>query len=300
MRDSVEEAISLLGYVPNQAARSLVTRRSGSVALVISEPESEVFSDPFFATIVRGVGDELAELDLDLVLMMARHAGRHDRIVRYAHNGHVDGVLLLAMHGDDPLPGLLHSAGIPVVLGGRPVNLSDEWTFVDIDNVGGARLAVEHLLRRGCRRIATIAGPQDMGSGRARLGGYRTAIEAAGTQAEIIEYGDFSQAGGERAMRRLLETHPDVDAVFAASDRMALGAMTALKAAGRRIPGDVAVVGFDDSEASRFSEPPLTSVHQSTDEMSRRMVRLLQARMDGDQARTSVILPTHLVARSSS
>lgn len=299
VRASVEEAISDLGYVPNQAARSLVTKRSGSVALVISEPESEVFADPFFATIVRGVRDELAELDLDLVMMIARHAGRHDSIIRYAHNGHVDGVLLLAMHGENPLPGLLHAAGIPVVLGGRPVNMSDEWTVVDIDNPGGARIAVEHLLGLGRRRIATIAGPQDMGAGQARLAGYRAAVAAAGNQAEMIEYSDFSQAGGERAMRRLLQAHPDLDAVFAASDRMALGALTALRAAGRRIPDDVAVVGFDDSEASRLSDPPLTSVHQSTEEMSRRMVRLLQARIDGDMARTSVILPTYLVERSS-
>lgn len=299
VRASVEEAITRLGYVPNLAARSLVTKRSGSVALVISEPESEVFSDPFFATIVRGVSDELAEFDLDLVLMMARDASRHERIVRYARNGHVDGVLLIAMHGDDPLPGLLHAAGVPVVLGGRPVNFSDNWTFVDIDNTGGARLAVEHLLGLGRHAVATIAGPQDMGAGRARLAGYRAAIAAAPGRSEIVGYGGFTEAGGASAMRGILEEHPEVDAVFAASDRMAIGAMAALKAAGRRIPEDVAVVGFDDSEASLFSDPPLTTVHQSTDEMSRRMVRLLRTRMDGDDARTSMILPTFVVVRAS-
>lgn len=298
VRASVEEAISRLGYVPNLAARSLVTKRSGSVALVISEPESEVFSDPFFATIVRGVSDELAAFDLDLVLMMARDSSRHERIVRYARNGHVDGVLLIAMHGEDPLPGLLHAAGVPVVLGGRPVTVSDDWTFVDIDNAGGARLAVGHLLGLGRRRIATIAGPQDMGAGRARLAGYRGAVAAAG-QAEIVGYGDFTEAGGAQAMREVLDRDPGVDAVFAASDRMAIGAMAVLKAAGRRVPLDVAVVGFDDSEASPFSDPPLTTVHQSTDEMSRRMVRLLRTRMDGDDARTSVILPTFVVVRAS-
>jgi DNA-binding LacI/PurR family transcriptional regulator len=299
VRASVEEAISRLGYVPNLAARSLVTKRSGSVALVISEPESEVFSDPFFATIVRGVSDELAEFDLDLVLMMARDTGRHERIVRYARNGHVDGVLLIAMHGDDPLPGLLHAAGVPVVLGGRPVNVSDDWTYVDIDNAGGGRLAVEHLLGLGRRTVATVAGPQDMGAGRARLAGYRAAIAAAPAHREIVGYGDFTEAGGAQAMRGILDAHPEVDAVFAASDRMAIGAMAALKAAGRRVPEDVAVVGFDDSEASPFSDPPLTTVHQSTEEMSRRMVRLLRTRMDGDDARTSVVLPTFVVVRAS-
>ena len=118
--------------------------------------------------------------------------------------------------------------------------------YVDADNSGGARTAVGHLLRSGRRRVVTIAGPRDMAVGIDRLSGYRDMLEAAGLPA-LIGYGDFSQASGEHAMTRLLERRPDLDAVFAASDLMAAGALRALRDRGRAVPGDVAVVGFEDS-----------------------------------------------------
>jgi DNA-binding LacI/PurR family transcriptional regulator len=167
--------------------------------------------------------------------------------------------------------------------------------FVDADNATGARQAAQYLLDQGRRRLACVAGPQDMSAGVARLEGFR---EVAGD--DLVEYGDFSEDSGARAMAALLERDPSLDAVFAASDPMAFGAMRVLKAAGRRIPDDVAVIGFDGSPGGRHSDPPLTSVFQPTEEMGREMTRLLLAQLAGDQPPESqVIVDTHLELRGT-
>jgi DNA-binding LacI/PurR family transcriptional regulator len=173
---------------------------------------------------------------------------------------------------------------------------------VDVDNTGGARLAVAHLAGLGRRNIAVIAGPQDMGVGVDRLTGYRDAIVGAGLTPDerLVSYGDFSEESGAAAMRSLLAARPDIDAVFAASDLMAVGAMRVLKETGRRIPVDVAVVGFEDSLLAKQTDPPLTTVHQPVEEMGREMARLLLDLIRGQvQPDVSVTLDTHLVLRSS-
>jgi DNA-binding LacI/PurR family transcriptional regulator len=286
--------------VPNRAARSLVTRRADSIALVISEPEDRIFSEPFFARIVRGVSGVLADTDTQLVLVVAQSPAEEARLERYVAGGHVDGVLLASLHGDDPLPRKLEDTGVPVVLVGRPA-AATRASYVDADNRGGAAIAVQHLLADGRRRIATITGPLDMAAGRDRLDGYLDALRAAGRGEPdgLVEVGDFREESGARAMRALLRRHPDLDAVFAASDLMAAGALGALRTAGRRVPDDVAVVGFDDSAIARWSEPPLTSVAQPIEEMGRQMARLLLARIGGEAAGLSVILQTELVVRAS-
>jgi DNA-binding LacI/PurR family transcriptional regulator len=246
---------------------------------------------------------------------MAQSPAERERVEHHLTSQHVDGVLLLSLHDSDPLPALLSERELPAVLGGRPAwMLSDEagagvpdgdpkraW-FVDVDNTGGGRQAVTHLVATGRRRIASIAGPQDMGVGLARLAGYREACTAAGlaVDEQLIAYGDFSEPSGAAAMRQLLARRPDLDAVFVASDLMAAGALRTLREAGRRVPDDVAVVGFEDSAIARQTEPPLTTVHQSVEEMGRQMARLLVARIRGDHPDPPyVLLATHLVARQS-
>ncbi|MFB9888791.1 LacI family DNA-binding transcriptional regulator [Planobispora takensis] len=297
-RDAVHRAIQELGYVPNRAARALVTRRTDTVALVVSESELRVFDEPYFAGTIRGIGSALSETGLQLILAMAQSEQEHERLEHYLTGQHVDGVLLISLHGADPLPGRLEEMGVPTVIGGRPIGL-DPYSYVDVDNRAGARQAVKYLLGKGRRRIATIAGPQDMGVGVDRLAGYRDALLATGIP-EMVAYGDFSEESGMIAMRALLEGNPDVDAVFTASDPMALGAMRVLREAGRSIPGDVAVIGFDDSPAAAHSSPTLTSVHQPTEAMGRQMAHLLVARINGEQLEQPVvILDTHLVERDS-
>ncbi|HEY9481585.1 MAG TPA: LacI family DNA-binding transcriptional regulator [Micromonosporaceae bacterium] len=304
---AVERAIADLGYVPNRAARALVRQRTDSVALVISESEDRLFGEPFFAGIIRGISSMLTETPLQLWLALATSPEERVRVHQHLTPQHVDGVLLLSLHADDPLPAMLAEKDVPVVLGGRFARMLDEpekagVSFVDVDNVGGARLATSHLVGNGRRRIATITGPLDMGVGIARLAGYREALVAAGlgVSEDLIVYGDFSEASGMVAMRALLAAHPDVDAVFAASDPMALGVLRVLRESGRRVPEDVAVVGFDDSVLARQTQPTLTSVHQPVEEMGRTMARLLYDKISGvEPAQPYVILGTHLVERDS-
>ncbi|SDH62413.1 DNA-binding transcriptional regulator, LacI/PurR family [Sinosporangium album] len=297
-RDAVLQAIDELGYVPNRAARSLVTRRTDTVALVVSESRRRIFDEPFFADTIRGIGAALSETGLQLILAMAQSSEEHERLARYLTCQHVDGVLLLALPAGDPLPSRLEAMGVPTVIGGRPVGV-DPACYVDVDNRAGARLAVEHLIARGRRRIAAIAGSQDIGAGVDRLAGFHDAADPAGV-AGPVAYGDFSEVGGMVAMRELLAVDPGVDAVFAASDPMAIGAMRVLRERGLAVPGDIAVAGFDDSGAAAHTDPPLTTVHQPTDTMGRRMAHLLIARINGDTPLTpAVILSPHLVARAS-
>ncbi|GAB3497622.1 LacI family DNA-binding transcriptional regulator [Nocardiopsis coralliicola] len=299
-RQAVLDAVDALGYVPNRAARTLVTRRTDTVALVVSEPEERLFAQPFFADIVRGVSAVLTERGRQLLLATARTRADHERLGDYLAGGHVDGVLLVSLHTDDPLPERLASARVPYVLGGRPLHPPrDAAHCVDIDNVGGARSAVQHLVAAGRRRIATIAGPPDMAAGADRLTGYRAALRDGGAGAPLVARGDFSSASGARAMRELLGGAPDLDAVFAASDDMALAALRELRAAGRRVPDDVALVGYDDSAAAAGADPPLTTVHQPARRMGGEMARALLDRAIEGAPPDSLVLDTRLVIRTS-
>ena len=225
VRRAVERAVERLGYVPNPAARSLVTRRSQSIGLVIGEPAGRVFEDPFFPRLLRGIGAALSSRDLQLILLMPQSSGEEARAERYLTAGHVDGSLLVSLHGNDPLPHAVAARGVPVVVGGRPPR-GTQVSYVDVDNLQGARTAVEHIIASGRRRIATIAGPQDMPAGEDRLAGYHQALDSAGIarDAKLEADSDFTQQGGAQATRRILAARPDVDAIFAASDLMAAGA----------------------------------------------------------------------------
>jgi len=297
-RTAVLQAVEELGYVPNRAARSLVTQLTDVIALVVSESEDRLFGEPFFGQVVRGVTSALSGTSRQLLLTMAHREADRGRLNDYLSRQHVDGVLLLSLHGDDPLPGQLARRGVPAVLGGRP-HAEGDLPFVDMDNAGGAAAAVEHLIAAGRRRVATITGPADMSAGRQRLEGYRTAL-AGHDLPTLVETGDFSEDSGRRAARALLERAADLDALFCASDQMAIGAMRELTASGRAVPADVAVVGFDDSPTSRHTTPSLTTVHQPVEDMGIRMVQSLSRLIEhpGEPVE-DVVLPTHLVVRDS-
>ena len=300
-REAVERAIAKLGYSPNQAARSLVTRRTDAVALVVAEPEARFFSDPFFSGVVRGVGSAAAELDKNVLLLVLQDEQDRDRARRYLRPEHVDGVLLMSLHGDDPLPRQLEQAGVPAVLIGRPLGRS-VFPYVDADNRGGARDGVEHLIGLGRRTIATIAGPANMCAGIDRLDGYRDALESAGLPVRkgLIGEGDFFEESGHREMARLLSRKPDIDAVFAASDLMAIGAIRALREAGRKVPGDVAVVGFDDAPIASLTLPPLTTIRQPLDTMTSVAADLLVRRVgNGASKPEHIVCATTFVRRAS-
>ncbi|MEU4683804.1 LacI family DNA-binding transcriptional regulator [Streptomyces xinghaiensis] len=301
-RTAVEHAIAELGYVPNRAARALAANRTDAVALVIPETETRLFAEPYFSDIIRGISTELAETEIQLLLTLIRTPKERHRLTQFLGAHRVDGVLLVSVHADDPLPDLLEEIEMPAVLSGRRA-AGESVPYVDSDNVGGASAAVEHLIGRGRRRVATITGPLDMYVAQCRLDGYHQAIAAAGHEPDeaLVEPADFTEEGGRRAMRRLLERRPDLDAVFCASDVMASGARQVLREAGHRIPQDVALVGFDDSPVARHMDPPLTSVRQPIEEMGRTMARVLLREIgEPDSGSRQVVLPTELVRRGSS
>ncbi|MFD0290328.1 LacI family DNA-binding transcriptional regulator [Streptomyces sp. NPDC127118] len=301
-REAVEAAVAELGYVPNRAARALAGNRTDAIALVVPESETRFFAEPYFSDIVRGVGAALADTEMQLLLTLVGNDRERRRLAQYLTAHRVDGVLMVSVHADDPLPDLLEQLGMPAVMGGRR-SASETLAAVDSDNFGGARAAVGHLVTRGRRAIATITGPGDVHGAQRRLDGYRAAIHEAGLEPDerLIGPGDFSEEGGARAMRELLARRPDVDAVFAASDVMAAGARQVLREAGRRIPDDVALIGFDDSAVARHMDPALTSVRQPIEEMGRTMARVLLKEIASEtQERPQIVLPTELVVRDSS
>ncbi|MCX4996781.1 LacI family DNA-binding transcriptional regulator [Streptomyces longwoodensis] len=300
-RARVLAAIKELNYVPNSVARGLVTNRTDAVALVIPESESRLGSEPFFAAIIRGVSGACAESRTQLQLMLVRDEAERDQLTESVATRRVDGVLLLSVHSGDRLPGMLEEMGLPTVLAGRR-GADEQLSHVIADNAGGAAAAVRHLLGRGRRRVATITGPLDMDVGRSRLAGWHAAHREAGVAAPdlLVETGDFTEEGGAHAMRSLLERAPDLDAVFAASDLMAVGALTELRRWRRRVPEDVAVVGFEDSVLARHTDPPLTTVRQPVEELGRTMARVLTDITRHGADRQRITLPTELVVRASS
>ncbi|MDZ5621256.1 LacI family DNA-binding transcriptional regulator [Nocardioides bizhenqiangii] len=298
---AVDAAVRSLGYTPNPAARSLVTRRTDSVALVVPEPDERVFTDPFFVHTLRSVNRVLAPRDLQLVLLLARPGDEERRMLRYLGRRHIDGAVVVSHHSEDRLAEHFASLGLPCAFVGRPWSGADKVPYVDTDNTAGARLAAERLVQRGCRRIGTIAGPVDMAAGIDRLDGWRSAVQDAGLADDAIAHGDFTEVGGARAAAELLATFPDLDGIFVASDLMAAGALAALAAAGRRVPDDVAVIGYDDLGVAERCTPPLTTVRQPLSEMAEQATRLLLEQIDGDRdpQPIRVIFPPALVVRKS-
>ena len=288
-----------LGYVRNRAARAPATRRAGSIALVMGEETVKVFADPFFARVLRSVSKALSTADLQLVMLTLHSPRDYQTVSRYLRSGHVDGALFVSMHGRPDFD--YGSLGIPLVHCGRPVACGGALSYVDADNIGGASAAVRYLLDSGRKAVATIAGPPDMAPGIDRLLGYRKALAVAGTlDPGMIAYGDFSLMSGQHALFRLLDHRPGIDAVFAASDLMAAGALHALRRLGRRVPRDVAVIGFDDMPSAQQTDPKLTTVRQPLDAMGTRLVVELLAQIaDPDREPSHAVLDTQLILRGS-
>ena len=297
---AVHAAVAELNYVPNRMARSLASRRTDVVALIVPESTSTVFADPFFAPVVRGVARALSDTDYTLNLLIASEA-RPEKTRRYLLGGNVDGALVVSHHAEDhSYVGL--GGALPIVFGGRPVNpeLAESY-YVDVDNRHSAATATEHLIDLGRRRIATVAGRQDMPAGIDRLAGWRDGIRETGGDPELVEYGDFSQSSGAEAMARLLDRPggSEIDGLFVANDQMAARALQLLQGRGFSVPGDVAVVGYDDDTFASTLTPPLTTIHQPSADFGAAMAEVLLRLMAGREAPRRTIIPTRLVSRAT-
>ncbi len=299
VRASVEASIARLGYVPNRAARSLVTRRTGSVAVVMREPVEFGVADPYLASLVVSAGQSLIGTGTHMVVLMAPADDKDPWFSNFLRSGVADGVLLLSTHDGDPLPDELVRAGIPLVVAGRLPRRMAGATVVDVDNIAGGRAAAERLLSTGRRHLATIAGPPDMPAAVDRLSGFRSTLAGANRPTDVLAYGEWTLSSGGLATVDLLAREPGIDGLFAANDMMAIGAIRALRAAGRRVPDDVAVIGFDDIDIAADTDPPLTTIRQPAAEMTRTMVDLLLRRVRNEDVPDAVLLPTELVVRAS-
>ncbi len=294
---AVEEAIVRTGYTTNHHARSLATGRADSIAFLLTESQQLLFSDPTFALLLRGATQALSRRSMTMVLLVAGTSEERATVEQYLRAGHVDGVLLISSHESDPLLASLVRAGVPTVCSGVPLGDRAHVPTVSVDEEGSARAMTRHLMDRGHQRIAVITGPDDTPGGRFRLIGFQAELGDR-FDPTLVEQVPYSSEGGAAAMTRLLERAPDIDAVFAASDVIAVGAMAALRRAGKRVPEDVAVAGFDDSGLAEAQDPPLTTMRQPWTEMSSLMVEMVLDVIGGAE-RESVVLPTTLIVRES-
>jgi LacI family transcriptional regulator len=298
-RRRVQEVINRLGFQPNAMARSLAGGKSRILGMVIPVGVSALFVDPYFPMLIQEVSSACNARDYSVVLWLAEPEYERRMMREILHNGLVSGVIVASIVFDDPIVHALADSNIPFILVGRHLQ-NEKIRYVDVDNLNSARKAVTHLLRLGRKRVATITGPQNMVVGMDRYQGYLDAIRWAGLVVDpnLVVEGDFSDMGGYSSMQKLLPYHPD--AVFAASDIMAVGAMRALSEAGLRIPVDVAVVGFDDLPLAAHTNPPLTTIRQPAMRTGTVSTEILIEMVEHPVPQPHrIVLPTELVIRTS-
>ncbi len=297
-RKRVVELAGRMGYVPSASARALSVGRSNCLGLLVPS-----LTWPWMLEILRGVAEEIERSGYSLILYTTASGADAERafMSQVVPAGAVEGLALVIPPGMLDYIGRLAKRGLPVVViddrGHHP-----EFPTVATTNVEGGRSATRHLIEQGRRKIAMVNGPVDFGCDRDRLEGYRLVLEEAGIRYDpgLVENCDFTQAGGASAMTRLLQANPHLDAVFAANDLMAFGVLEALRDAGRKVPDDVAVVGFDDIPAAALTHPPLSTVHQPLYEMGRTAAVMVMSGIQGKDIAGRVELPTRLVVRGSS
>ena len=300
-RERVLAAVAELGYAPNNAARTLRTRRTMTLAGIIPD-----ITNPFYPWFERGIQDVADANGYSLITYNTDgDAGKERRALRSAREGRVDGIVMMAFHlGPDDLQPLA-SANVQVVaLQKRTAEMSELGIdTLSIDNVAAARAAVEHLIHQGHTRIAMIAGVAGTNPREEREHGYSQALDAHGLASEesLIRGGDFTEDGGYTGALELLRQHPLPTAIFAANDLMAIGALRALREAGVRTPGEIAVIGFDDIPAARMVHPSLSTIAQHPHELGARAATMLLERLRGEVAGAGryVEMPFELIVRES-
>ncbi|WP_433794946.1 LacI family DNA-binding transcriptional regulator [Actinoplanes sp. CA-252034] len=299
-RAAIEAAITTIGFVPNTAARALKTRRSQAVAFVALGQHTGSFADPNIGAVMRAANAVLSLADHQMVNLVLDSARDTERVGRYLSGGFVDGVIVVSARAGDPIIGVIRDLRLPAAVVGHPPDLDGAVPFVGIDNVGAAHEIVSRLLTTGRRRVGMIAAAQDRDSCTDRLTGFRSALGPAFDERLVVRVPEHDYRSGVLGMRLLLELEPAADGVFAASDVIAAGALEALREAGRSVPGDVGVVGFDDSAWAVWSQPRLSTVRQPIDEIGTVAARLVLRQLRGEPVDPGGrILPTTTVWRDS-
>ncbi|MBB1484253.1 LacI family DNA-binding transcriptional regulator [Tessaracoccus sp. MC1865] len=298
-KERVREAVRETGFVMNKMGRALAVGRSETIAILVTEPLDEFFADPTFLTVLRGITEGLAETSTMPVLLQAWSDAEHRRALRHFERRAVDAVISISPYVGGDMLEALREGTLPVVLCGQVEGHPYLGVFASVyaDDVAGAQLAGNRMMARGRRRVAVINGPQDNPAAVDRLLGYRAAMSGA-FDPELAVWTGWDEASGFDSMRTLLERDPAIDGVLAASDRIAAGALRALSLAGRSVPGDVSVIGFDDHSLAASTAPPLTTIRQPMNLQGRLATQLALEMIDGKKAR-SVVLDMELVERAS-
>ncbi|MEV4349486.1 LacI family DNA-binding transcriptional regulator [Actinoplanes sp. NPDC049596] len=299
-RDAIEEAIRQVGYVPNTAARNLVMQRSHAVGFIVLEPHSLFLEDPNIGGILLGANATLSAADFQMVNLVVDSERDTARITRYLSGGFVDGAIIVSARSHDPIIQVVGGLALPSVFIGHPRDLRAEIPYVGIDNLASAEEITTRLLATGRRRVGMIAAAVDRDSGADRLAGFRRALGPLFDDNLVAEVPLYDFACGAKGMRTLLERDPDLDGVFAASDAVAAGALEALREAGRSVPEDVGVVGFDDSSWATRTRPHLSTVHQPAADLGAHAADLVLRQLKGEQIpQRGVLLPSPVVWRDS-
>jgi len=275
-RARVQSAIESLGYRPNALARSLRRGRSHTLGLIL--PDS---ANPYFAEIGRELETAAFEAGFSVVLCNSGNDPEKERLyVNVLARNQVDGILLVAAGDRAEIVPSLSEKELPVVMLDREA-ARPGLDCIIADNVAGGRLATHHLVELGHRRIACVSGPPRVSSSAQRLAGYRKALAEAGLRfdARLVRPGDFRPESGWAAARKLLALPRPPTAIFACNDLMAMGVLRAAHELGRSVPGELAVIGYDDIELSRYTIPPLSTVAQPKREMAREALRLMTQRL---------------------
>lgn len=298
-RQAIKNAVEEVGYVPNTAARSLATRQTKNIAFVVHESHNMFYSDPNLGGMLTAANRVLSAADFQLVILILDTEQTLSRIAGHLRGGYVDGAILVSVRADDPLLRIVQELGIPAVMAGRPAGASGV-PWVDVDNVAAAKNISARLVATGRKRIAMIGGPSTMLAAQRRLEGFTAALGSDFDVNLVATTPDWGYESGFDAMQELLRREPGVDGVFAACDAIAIGAMDALREAGKSVPYDVGVVGFDDSLWAKRSLPGLSTVQQPVEEMGARMASMVLRQLQGeDLSDAHEIIPTTIVWRDS-
>ncbi|WP_435748280.1 LacI family DNA-binding transcriptional regulator [Microbacterium sp. PMB16] len=298
-RSAIEDAIREVGYVPNTAARNLVRQRTQAIAFIVHEPHALFLEDPNIGAIMLGTNETLSEADYQMVCLVVDSDRDTERVARYLNGGFVDGAVIVSARAQDPITKAVMRLDLPVTYVGHPPDVDAAW--VGVDNHGAARAVTTRLRETGRRRIGMIAAALDRDSGADRLAGFTEALAADFDPTLVEPVPLYSYADGAAAMTRLLERAPDLDGVFAASDAVAAGAIWALREAGRRVPEDVGIVGFDNSTWATRTTPQLSTVDQPAEGLGAAAAASVLAQLRDEQpaTRTGIILDTPVVWRDS-
>jgi LacI family transcriptional regulator len=300
-RKTVNEVIHQINFQPNLAARGLAVGRTNVLGLVIPTAVGALFTDPFFPLFIQGVSSACNAQDYSVMLWLAEPEYERRTIRQILYNGLVDGVIISSALMDDPLVEALAERDLPFILVGRHPSRQN-LNYVDMENRRGAREGVRYLFSLGYKRIAVIAGPQNMMAGVDRYQGYLDAWRERSSKPDegLVVFSDYTEAGGYQSMRGLLDLPSRPDAVFAGSDAMALGALRAAQDAGLNVPQDLALIGFDDVPAAAAAQPPLTTMHQPIYKAGAAAAdTLIEIIRRPENQPCKVLLPVDLVVRGS-